>query len=187
MGRVSRKVKRLANDPSAGSRPFLNLRLTSIRTWIIGSILVILILLLGAAIFTSMTFSRIDRAIATAEEAQERANAALEVGKAAADLHAALAQGTLKQDPDEFTQTVSDAEQALLGAEERLTEEIGPLPQDDPMQISLDRLETSTTRILILAESSREEAEAGRWWLDRGGGTGASVDGGAPDGGGRRG
>jgi methyl-accepting chemotaxis protein len=86
------------------------------------------------------------------------------VGKAAADLLAALAEGAVVHNADEFTRAVREAEQALLAAEEHLAENIGPLPQDDPMQIALNRLETSTANILNLANYARQEAEAERWW-----------------------
>jgi methyl-accepting chemotaxis protein len=140
-------------------------RLTSIRARIIGGMLIILILLLGAAIVTSVTISRMNKAIAVANEEMERANAALRVAKAASDLHTALAQGTVMQDAGEFTQTIRDAEQALLSAEERLAENIGSLPQDDPVRVALDRLDSRTTNILILSRNTRQEAEAGRWSL----------------------
>jgi methyl-accepting chemotaxis protein len=164
MDRLSGTAKRLANDQSTALRSFLTTRLTSIRAWILGGALITLILLLGAAIATSVTFSHMDRAVAAADRAGEQANLAFGVSKAAADLHAALAQGTVTQDADEFTQTVSDAEQALVSAEERLMEDIGSLPEDDPVQIALNRLDTSTTNILILANETREGAEAGTWW-----------------------
>ncbi len=164
MGRASEGVKRLANDQWEAQRSTLLMRLTSIRAWIVGGALITLLLLLGAAIVTSVTFSHMDRALAAAERAEQQADSAFGVSKAAADLHAALAQGTVMQDPDEFTKTVRDAEQALLSAEQRLREDIGSLPQDDPMQIALNRLETSTTSMLILADNTRQEAEAERWW-----------------------
>jgi methyl-accepting chemotaxis protein len=143
----------------------LTMRMTSIRARITGSMLIILILLLGAAVVTFVTSSLMDRAIAVAEQEMERANAALGVGKAAADLLAALLEGSMmQQGPDEFTRTVRDAEQALLSAEGRLKEEIGSLPRDDPMQNALNRLEAGTSNIVVMAGYVCEQAEAVGYW-----------------------
>ena len=163
MGKASGAVKRFISGQGKAQRSNLLMRLTSIRAWIVGGALITLILLLGAAVVTFVTFSHMDRAIAAAERAEQQADSAFGVSKATADLHAALAQGTVIQNAGEFTQTVSDAERALLSAQERLKEDIGSLPPDDPMQIALNRLETTTTNILILVDNARREAEAGRW------------------------
>ncbi len=163
MGRMNRPVEQLASSQGQGSKPVRTMRLTSIRARIIGGMLIILILLLGAVIITSVTISRMEKAVIVAEKEMERANVVLRVGKAATDLQAALTAGALAQDADEFTRTVKDAEQALLNAEESLTEDLDSLPQDDPMRTALGRLETTTANMFSLANTTRQAAEAKRW------------------------
>jgi GAF domain-containing protein/HAMP domain-containing protein len=121
------------------------------------------LLLLGIAL-NYVFVSRLNRALVVMEEEMERANAALEVGKAAADLFSALSQGTLNRDADDFTQIVREAEQSLLNAEERLTESAGSLPLDDPVQIELYGLRTRTVDIRDLANRLLLRAEEGIWW-----------------------
>ncbi|RLC81763.1 MAG: chemotaxis protein [Chloroflexi bacterium] len=137
---------------------------TSIRTLLVGSLLTILLLLVVITALNYLFTSRLDRALALMEEETERANAALEVGKAAADLLSILAQGTVNHDVADFTQAVQKAQQALLNAEERLTESADSLPHDDPVQIALYGIKANTADIHSLADRIIRAAEAERWW-----------------------
>jgi anti-anti-sigma regulatory factor/HAMP domain-containing protein len=157
-------VEQPASDRDEATEPSPAARVTSVRAHIGRGTIIIIVLLLVTIILTSAAFFLMDRAIVTVEAEMDRANAALEVGQAAGNLFTALAQGAISQDLDSFTQAFDEIIQTLLSAEKHLTESIGPLPQNDPMQIALARLETSTASILNLADHARREAEAERWW-----------------------
>lgn len=139
-------------------------RVVSVRGRIIAGLSIMLILVLGAGVLTSIAFSRMNRAIAVVDKEMERANAALDVSKAAADLFAALAQGAVSQDVDEATRTVGAAQQSLLSAEKRLAESVGSLPENDPVRIELFGLGNRVASIRGSADRMIVAAEAGRWW-----------------------
>jgi anti-anti-sigma regulatory factor/HAMP domain-containing protein len=152
------------NDQSGTPEPAFAGRGVSIRRQIIRSQSLILILLLLIVISTSVTLSRVDRAIADANEEMMRTNRALEVRKGATDLLMAYTQGVATYDAAEFTRNVSEAEQSLLDAEEQLTQSAASLPPTDPVQIELDELKNLTSGIYGLVDSMVEHVERGEWW-----------------------
>jgi anti-anti-sigma regulatory factor/HAMP domain-containing protein len=156
--------EQLGTDQGKVSQSISVRRVVSLRGQIIGGQSLALILLLVTVILTSAIFSRMNRAIAAANEEMRRAHMVLEVSKAATDLLAAYTQGAVSNDVADFARNVREAEQSLLNAEERLAESTGSLPQTDPVRIELDKLVNFTTEIRGMVDRMIQRAEEDEWW-----------------------
>ena len=144
-------------------KPTLALRSTGTRTVLLGGLFAVLISLLLIAAANYAFATRLNRALVMVEEETSRSNAAIGVGRAAADLLTAIARGTLTQDSDYFVQIVAEAGQALSDADERLAQGIASLPSDDPLQIQLSRVQYSVRNVSQLAELLSQRAGEEDW------------------------
>ena len=136
----------------------------SVRLLLMGSSFVIIFLLLAGTVLNYIFVFRLAQASKAVGEEMERANAALEVGRATSDLFLVLAQEASSQDAVDFAQSVRKAEQSLIEVEKRLTESAASLPVDDPVRINLDRLATRTADIHTLIDRVIVRVDAGEWW-----------------------
>ena len=166
MGEMGRMDEQSVDDNDQGEtvKSTLVLRTTSVRAWIMGGMLVILLLLLATSISAFVISSRMNEAIATASEEMERFNAALAVDKAASNLLIALAQGVVNQDAGDLARAVQEAGRAMIGAEDHLIESADSLPKDDPIQIEIYGLAVRAADLRGMADRIAAAAEAGRWW-----------------------
>jgi GAF domain-containing protein/HAMP domain-containing protein len=129
----------------------------------LGGLFAVLISLLLIAVANYTFATRLNQALVMVEEETARSNAAIGVGRAAADLLTAIARGALTQDSDYFVQTVAEAGQALSDADERLTQSVVSLPSDDPLQVQLARVRSGVRSISRLAELLSQQAGEEDW------------------------
>ena len=152
-----------ASDQDEATEPSPAARVTSVRAHIRRGTIIIIVLLVATILLTTVAFFRMDRAVATMEEEMDRANAALEVGKAAADLLTVVAEGAVRQDIDSFSQVVEEATQVLLSAEARMLEGADSLAPNDPVRFELNGFGTRIDEVQSLAERQILRAQDGQW------------------------
>lgn len=173
---VAEEVPRPAQEPVAvqpgplegqaaevPGRPLLAARTTNIRAQLVGNTLVILAVFLWTGLLLSSAASRLNRAANVLAEETARANTALQVGRAAAELFVVIGQGALTQDAGLFTPAIGEARERLREAQEQLLGSMSAVPVADPVWGELSRLRASAGHVDEIADLLTQRAAEGDW------------------------
>jgi len=144
-------------------RSFLGARKVGVRVQLLGSLVVILALLLAVTVLNLVFASRLDRALAMAEEETARVDAALVMRAAIAEMSSALGEGISSRDGTYFDQVVGQADQTLSDAEESLVERVGSLPSGDSIGDAVQQLQDGAERVRGQAAELSALVEEGDW------------------------
>lgn len=148
---------------AAGESLLSLMRVTRVRSRLIGGLLVVLSLLGMTIILNFASLDRLERAMVALQNDRTQADVALEVSDATVRLLSVLERGMVSEDEAYFTQTVAETRQELLSAQERLAVNISALPADAPLRLELIRLRDCSNRVRALADFVLQRVEEGDW------------------------
>ncbi|MFQ6099775.1 MAG: GAF domain-containing protein [Anaerolineae bacterium] len=137
-------------------------RLT-IRGRLIWGFVAVLLLLLAGVVTNAWALAQLEWASTALQEEADRATAALQVARAAANLLAALGQASSAQDQDHLMEVVSQARADLGDAQRVLSETMVDLPERDAMQMEASRAQRRVARVDSLADLIVPQIQAGNW------------------------
>ena len=143
--------------------PLIGMHVRNIRSQLLGNILIIVAVILWTAFLIGSAMARINQAVARVGEETARVNAALAAGKAEAELFTAIGQGTLSQDPDMFVQGLTEAQQRLKEAQDRLVQSAVGVPVQDPLWGEIARLRAAVAQTDSWCTFLVNQAREYRW------------------------
>lgn len=147
----------------ADSRGLAAMYVRNIRSQLLGNALIILTMLLWIAFLAGSETVRLNQAMARLAEEMMRVNAALVVGEKVAHLLTTIGYGTIKQDTQDFIQSIEEARTGLGDAQNRLLESAASLPTQAPLWAELTRLQVALAQMDPWITLVSDLARRGEW------------------------